>query len=87
MDLEFDAKKGAANFKKHGITFDEAISALFDPRAVSIEDPDSKGEHRWVLIGMNEAGRLITVVYAYRDDAFRIISARKSTRREARQYA
>ncbi len=87
MDIEFDAKKGAANFTKHGVTFEEAISALFDPCAVCIEDPDAIDEHRWVLIGMNEAGRLITVVYTYRDEAIRIISARKSTRREAKQYA
>lgn len=87
MEIEFHARKGASNYAKHGVTFEEAVAALYDPRAISIEDPDSRGEHRWVSVGMNENGQLITVVYTYRGDHIRIISARKSTRRESKNYA
>lgn len=52
-----------------------------------MEDPDTKGEMRWVLIGMSNKLRLLTVVYTVRQDRIRVISARKSTRREAQHYA
>jgi uncharacterized DUF497 family protein len=52
------------------------------------EDADSKGEARWLLIGMSASARLLTVVYTLRDeDRIRVISARKATRKEAEYYA
>lgn len=87
MDIEFDIHKAKSNLKKHGVSFDEASTALFDPRALCAADPDAEGENRWVLVGMSHAAHLLTVVYTLRGQRIRIISARKSTRREAHDYA
>ncbi len=87
MDIEFDIHKAKSNLKKHGVCFDEASSALFDPKALCTEDPDAEGENRWLLVGMSHMARLLTVAYTLRHERIRIISARKSTRREAHDYA
>jgi len=87
MDIEFDNQKADANLRKHGVSFDEAAFALFDPMALCTEDPDAQGENRWVLVGMSQSGSLLTVVYTLRKDCVRIISARRSTTREANEYA
>ena len=88
MDIEWDADKAVANFKKHGVRFEEAASALLDPQALAQEDADTKGEARWLLIGMSANARLLTVVYTLRkEDRIRVISARKATRKEAQYYA
>jgi uncharacterized DUF497 family protein len=88
MDVEWDSKKASSNLKKHGVGFDEAVSALLDPMAMAQEDSDSEQEQRWVLIGMSARKRLLTVVYTLRDgERIRLISARKATRKEAVQYA
>ncbi len=88
MAIEWDADKAAANFKKHGVRFEEAAAALLDPQALAQEDGDSEGEARWLLIGMSANARLLTLVYTLLDeDRIRIISARKATRQEAKYYA
>jgi uncharacterized protein len=88
MDIEWDADKAVANFKKHGVRFEEAATSLLDPQALAQEDVGSLGEARWLLIGMSASGRLLTVVYTLRDeDRVRVISARKATRKEAEYYA
>jgi len=88
MDVEWDAGKAAANFKKHGIRFEEAATSLLDPLALAQEDDISEGEARWVLVGMSTNARLLTVVYTLRDEnQIRLISARKATRKEAAYYA
>lgn len=87
MEIEFDAKKAESNLRKHNIAFEEAASSLFDPGVIAIEDPDSYGENRWVSIGMSDKGRLLTTVYTYGENSIRLISARRSTRRETEQYA
>ena len=88
MDIEWDAGKAAANFKKHGIRFEEAATSLLDPLALAQEDDISEGEARWVLVGMSTNARLLTVVYTLRDEnRIRLISARKATRKEAAYYA
>ena len=89
MEIEFDPIKAASNIKKHGISFNEAATALFDSNALVQEDISSEGEHRWVLIGMSNQARLLTVVYTLRDEEerIRIISARKATRKEVNYYA
>ena len=88
MDIEWDAGKAAANFKKHGIRFEEAATSLLDPLALAQEDDTSEGETRWVLVGMSTNARLLTVVYTLRDEKrIRLISARKATRKEAAYYA
>ena len=88
MEIEWDAGKAAANFKKHGIRFEEAATSLLDPLALAQEDDTSEGETRWVLVGMSTNARLLTVVYTLRDEnRIRLISARKATRKEAAYYA
>ncbi len=88
MEIESDPIKATSNFKKHGISFEEAATALYDPMALVQEDYDSEGENRWVLVGMSNQVRLLTVVYTLRsEDTIRLISARKATRNEAKYYA
>ena len=88
MDIEWDAGKAAANFKKHRVRFEEAATSLLDPLALVQEDDTSEGEARWVLIGMSANTRLLTVSYTLRDEnRIRLISARKATRKEATYYA
>ncbi len=88
MGIEFDPRKAKSNLAKHGISFEEAATALFDSQALAMEDESAEGEARWILIGVSARGRLLTVVYTLRvDETVRLISARKATRQETRQYA
>ena len=87
MEYESDPAKALINQRKHGVAFDEAATCLLDPMALVREDDDAIGEHRYVLVGMSEAGRTLTVCYTMRGDAPRLISARKSTRKEQQSYA
>ncbi len=88
MEIEYDPQKAKSNLKKHGISFEEAVTALYDPMALVQEDIDSAGENRWVLIGLSEQSNLLTVIYTLRnEEVIRIISARKATRSEAKYYA
>ena len=85
MDIEFDRDKAVANQRKQGVSFDEAISALSDERALSMED-DSEGEPRWIFVGISARARLLVVVYTLRGDTIRLISARRATKLEIRTY-
>ena len=88
MKIEFDPIKAASNLKKHDVAFEEARSAVSDPSSIVIEDPDSQGEARFILIGMSSKLRLLTVVYSLPDeDTIRLISARLSTSKEEKYYA
>jgi uncharacterized protein len=86
VEFEWDDGKAAANLAKHGVEFGDAVEALFDPRSLTKLD-DHPDEERHVTFGMDGLGRLIGVVYTWRGDTIRIISARKATRNEARFYA
>lgn len=87
MDIEYDSRKAASNLKKHGVPFDEAATALLDPMALVREDDDAQDEARFVAVGMSGTGHLITVCYTLRnDETIRLISARKATTNERRQY-
>lgn len=88
MEIEWDQAKAVANLKKHGVSFQEAATALLDPMALAREDEPTESEHRWILLGMSDRLRLLTVVYTLRGrDRIRLISARKATRKEAEAYA
>jgi uncharacterized DUF497 family protein len=88
MEIEWDSDKADSNLKKHGVSFEEAATALLDLMALAQEDPASEGESRWVLIGMSAQMRILTVVYTLRrQDRVRLISARKATRKETKHYA
>lgn len=88
MKIEFDPRKAKANQRKHGVCFEEAQTCLLDPDALVREDPDAEGEARFVLTGLSNHGRLLTVVYALPDEeTIRLIPARLSTKKEAQYYA
>jgi hypothetical protein len=83
--FEWDPKKAATNVRKHGIRFADAVSVLEDSRAITVSD-DSIDEQRWVTIGMDAVDRILVVVYTWRGEKIRIISARRATQRESQQY-
>jgi uncharacterized DUF497 family protein len=88
MEIEYDPQKAKSNLKKHGVSFEEAVTALYDPLALVQEDVDSAGENRWVFIGLSQESNLLTVIYTLRnEEVIRFISARKATRSEAKYYA
>ena len=84
-DAEWDSQKAAANLKKHGVDFADAATVLHDEQAITIRG-DEGNEERYVTIGMDALGSVLVVVYAWRGDRPRLISARKATRREREQY-
>ena len=84
--FEFDPAKASANFEKHGITFADAVAVLFDPRACT-SDRSVGGELRHITTGMDEFGRVITVVWTKRGHRYRLISARAARREERILYA
>ena len=86
MTVEWDPNKADSNLRKHGIRFSDAEAALFDPNALAFEDTAAEGERRFVAIGVDSLWRLIVVVYTYRGENIRLISARPATRSEKRQY-
>lgn len=87
MTEAWDPLKAAANFKKHGIRFAEAVSALYDPLGIKLSELDSDGETRLVVLGTDDRGRILVVVYTHRGEIARLISARRATRREIAIYA
>ena len=86
MRIEWDLRKAATNLRKHGIRFSDAETVLFDPVAITRDDPASRSEERFVTIGADALGRIVVVVYTYRGDDIRLISARRATRKERAQY-
>ena len=89
LRFEWDDRKAAANFKKHGVNFEEAKSVFVDERAKLIDDPDhSEDEDRFVLLGLSSALRLLLVCHCYRSEGnvIRIISARTAIAREFKSY-
>ena len=88
MDIEFDPRKASANLRNHCVAFSQAETCLLDPLALVSEDQDAEGEARFVLVGLSNLGRLLTVVYTLRgEDSIRLISARPSTVKETKSYA
>ena len=84
-DFEWDDAKADANLAKHGISFEEAVTAVVDPNAVFLVD-DSGSEQRLVAIGMSKQIRVLFVVHVERGQRDRIISARVATRAEETLY-
>jgi hypothetical protein len=88
LEFEWDPRKARENLLKHGVGFEEALTAFADPLSIEIPDPEhSLDEERFVLIGRGARGRLLVVVHTERGDRIRLISARRATRREARTHA
>lgn len=90
LRFEWDVQKAAANYAKHGISFDEGATAFTDEEGLLLDDPDhSVEEDRFVLLGLSAQLRLLVVVHCYReaDSVIRLISARKANPIERHQYA
>lgn len=83
--FEWGRNKDKQNQEKHGIPFSDTFAVFEDPGALTIQD-DEHEEERFVTIGMDCFGRVLVVVYTWRADNIRIISARKATKPEVKQY-
>jgi len=85
MSYEWDPNKAIVNIERHGIDFADAVTVFDDLNAVTIDDPNYE-EQRFITIGMDAFGRILVVVYTWRGDIIRIISARKATKNERKKY-
>lgn len=85
MDYEWDSAKARTNLQKHGIDFADAVAVLEDEAALTLEDVEAD-EERSITLGMDALGRILVVVYTWRGDNIRLISARKATPSERKQY-
>ena len=86
-NFEWDPRKAESNLKKHGVSFEEAVTAFGDPLSMNMLDPDhSEREQRFVVLGTSVRLRALVVSYTERPPRTRIISARLATRPERHQY-
>lgn len=87
MEIVWDAAKAAQNVLKHGVRFADAVLVLEDLCAVTIADEESSpDERRWVTLGADALGRVLVVVYTYRGEDIRLISARCAVPDERKEY-
>jgi hypothetical protein len=87
MSCEWDFRKAEANFRKHGVRFSEAGPVFEDNYAITITDDESDpDEQRFVSMGTGVKGRVLVVVYCYRGEKVRILSARLAEAHERSQY-
>jgi uncharacterized DUF497 family protein len=85
--FEWDPLKAEANFEKHGVTFSEAGPVFDDDLAITVLDDESdESEQRFVTLGMGLKARVLVVVYCYRGDKIRVISARLAEHSERKAY-
>jgi hypothetical protein len=87
LEFEWDGKKAATNLAKHEISFEEAITVFADPLARIFNDDEHSGdERREIIIGHSAEQNLVLVSFTSIDDRVRILSARKATRTERKDY-
>jgi len=86
VHFEWDPGKAAKNLAKHGVRFADATAVFEDDLALTMRDPSEKDEERWVTIGMDSLNRILVVIYTWRGEGIRVISARLATPRESGQY-
>jgi len=87
MQFEWDRAKALRNFRKHGVSFDEAVTVFYDSLSATFEDPDhSIAESRLITVGYSARGRLLVVGHTERGVRTRIISARRATARERERH-
>ena len=90
--FEWDPTKARQNNKRHRVTFERAATVFLDPNQLSVFDEQhSQDEERWVTLGLDRTGTLLVVCHSYREETetsamIRIISARKATKNEVKQY-
>ena len=89
---DWDSSKGRQNAKKHRVAFERAATVFLDPNALSVFDEQhSETEERWITLGLDHTGMLLVVSHTYREETkmsakVRLISARKATKNERKQY-
>jgi uncharacterized DUF497 family protein len=86
MDYQWDRGKADLNRKKHGIDFADAVGVFEDDWALTLGEEVVQDEQRFATVGVDFVGRTIVVIYAYRGDDIRIISARTATKAERGTY-
>jgi uncharacterized DUF497 family protein len=87
VEFEWDPDKAAANLKKHGVDFVEATTIFGDPLEVTISDPNhSKGETRFLSLGLSAEARILVVAYTEREGKIRVVHARVAAPKERRAY-
>lgn len=89
IKFEWDENKNEINKKKHKISFEEAQTVFYDDEALLIDDPEhSEVEERFIILGLSKKANLLVVCHCYRasETVIRIISARKATKTETKQY-
>jgi uncharacterized DUF497 family protein len=87
MRFEWDPKKAKRNLVKHGVPFDEAVTAFYDPLAATFDDPDqSEDEQRYLTVGFSSQDRLLVVAHIQKGETVRIISARLAIVRERKRH-
>ncbi|MCD7741535.1 MAG: BrnT family toxin [Ruminococcus sp.] len=87
--FEWDENKNDINKRKHKVSFEEAKTAFYDDNAILFDDPEhSESEDRFILIGFSNKANLLVVCHCYRqsDEVIRLISARKATKNETKEY-
>ncbi len=87
MIYEWDPKKAKTNIRRHRVSFEEAATIFLDPLAVTYPDPDhSVDEVREITIGRSASHRVLFISHTRRGERTRLISGRKATKRERKQY-
>ena len=86
MSYQWNPEKAASNREKHGVDLADAVGVLEDEWALTIREQYVAGEQRFVTMGMDFLGRVLVVVYMYKGDDIRLISARPATKGERRVY-
>jgi uncharacterized DUF497 family protein len=86
VEFEWDPAKAQENLRVHGVDFADAVG-VFDNPYLQKEDPDAEGERRFLALGIDVLGRLLAVAYTYRPGKTRLISARKASKKQGREYA
>jgi uncharacterized DUF497 family protein len=85
MRFQFDPTKAKSNLKKHKVSFADAEGVFYDRLAIHSEDPYSE-EERFIAVGVGSASQILVVVYTFRGDEIRLISVRRATRQEVKEY-
>lgn len=87
MDFEWNTDKADKNIRKHGVSFQDAVTVFQDPLSLTYPDMDhSTDEDRFLIIGLSSSGDVLVISHTFRNDSVRIISARKATKKERNFY-
>ena len=87
ITFEFDPAKAASNLKKHGVSFDEAVTVFDDTLSSTLrDDQHADEEDRFIIVGLSNKLRLLFVVYTETASSVRLIGARLATATERKQY-